>query len=272
MRIKFKDYTLESDNPLIMGILNVTPDSFYDGGRYINEREIEKRIYTLIEEGADIIDIGGVSTRPGFLSVDEQTELSRVLRALALVKEQSNIPVSVDTFNPNVAKKAIENGADIINDVSRLNDRMFDIVKRTKAGYIATHTHLGASSYTGYEGIRDYFDRVLAQFAEEGLDDRLMLDVGIGFGKKWNESIAVIKHLGDIKKGFKQPFLVGLSRKSFIADICGDRFSSQPQNRLGGTIAANTAAILAGADILRVHDVKECKQAAIIARCIADMK
>ena len=260
--IRNKRLSLKS--PLIMGILNVTNDSFSDGGRFKNSNEAVEGAIQLVNNGADIIDIGGESTRPGSKSISVDEEMNRVLPVVEKLVQRTDIPISIDTQKPEVAKEAIRLGAHIINDVSSgLHDsHMFDIIAHTGVGYIMMHMQGRPESmqenpaYSALiSDINNYFARRIQTAKECGIHEKqIVIDPGIGFGKSLDDNILLLNNLqqfGDY------PVVIGTSRKSFINMI----HESPTGKRIGGSIASNIYAMNHGANILRVHDVFEMKQA-----------
>ena len=254
--------------PLVMGILNVTPDSFSDGGRFLDPQAALAQARRLVAEGADLLDIGGESTRPygGPVPVSAEEEWARigpVLRACA----EPGPPISVDTMKAQVAERALAAGATIVNDVWGLqrDPDMARIVAAHRADVVIMHNRAAADPQIDiFAEIEAFFARSLEIAAHAGIArDRIVLDPGIGFGKTPEQSIAVIAHL-DRLLHFGLPLLVGLSRKRFIASIS----PAEPHQRLAGSIAANLAAARAGAAILRVHDVAETVQALRVMQAI----
>lgn len=248
----------------VMGILNVTPDSFSDGGDYFNVDDAVDRALEIQEEGADILDIGAQSTRPGSAVITAEEEINRLAPVLKGLKDTVRIPISVDTYYPEVAKFAVENGAKIINDVSgKFSENMAKIVAEDDVYWIMMHND-GADNVIYYEnGIIKELSDFFSDFCEKSLQygikkERLIFDPGIGFGKDNSNNLLLIQQLKQYKI-MDCPILIAASRKRFIGDFTGEQ---NPKNRLGGTIAANTIAINCGADLLRVHDVFECVQAA----------
>lgn len=248
--------------PLIMGILNVTPDSFSDGGKYNNSQKAIDRASKMEDEGADIIDIGGESTRPGAEQVDIEEELNRVIPVIEGVRQNSNIIISIDTYKSVVADKAISAGANIINDVSglRFDNNMAHIASEAKVPVIVMHM-LGnpqnmqdVPSYSNLmEELITFFKERVGVLISNGINTKnIILDPGIGFGKTVEHDFTIIRELKRIVDlGF--PVLIGPSRKSFI----GNTLNLPPEDRIEGTAAAVTAAIMNGSRIVRVHDVKE---------------
>ncbi len=237
--------------PQVMGILNVTPDSFYSESRKQTEREIAERVGQILFEGGSMIDVGGCSTRPGSDPVDEAEELRRVRIALAIVRREApDAVVSVDTFRPEVARMAVEEfGADIINDVSEGADpTMFRTVARLGVVYI-----LMSVAPTIPEMMKR-FAREVQQLRDCGQKD-IILDPGFGFGKTLQENYDVMYHL-DLLDALALPVLVGISRKRMVWQL----LENSPQQALNGTSVLNTIALMKGAAILRVHDVKEAAE------------
>lgn len=251
---KCKDKKLEyGKNVLIMGIVNVTPDSFSDGGDYFDSDFAVKHALELINDGADIIDIGAQSTRPGHTPVSDIEEWNRLKTVLNALKGKISVPVSIDTYYPYVAKKCLENGADIINDVSgEFNVDMARIVKDSGCGWVIMHNGAGKSNE-----VKAFFEKMLKKCDEFKIDsDRICLDMGIGFGKTYEESLDLIANVKSYKiDGY--PLLLGTSRKRVIGRASRQ---NEPKERTYGNIAADAAAIFGGVDIVRIHDVKNEKQ------------
>ena len=252
------------DEAVVMGILNVTPDSFFDGGQYLSEENIVRRINSMEYDGAQIIDIGGYSTRPGAVQVSEEEELSRVLPIIKIIRSNfKNIIISVDTFRSNVAEKSIETGADIINDISggSLDDKMFDCIADLNVPYVLMHIKgtpqnmQEKPTYTNVvDEVKNYFEQKINRLNQLGVND-IILDPGFGFGKTIEHNYQLLKNL-DLFKSFDLPILVGVSRKSMINKV----INTTPDEALNGTTSLNTIALIKGANILRVHDVKEANE------------
>lgn len=256
---KFRNGKLDlSKKTYIMGILNITPDSFSDGGKFDTHEKIINRAIEIEKEGADILDIGAQSTRPGFTKISAQDEWERLTPFLLEIRKKVNIPISIDTFYPIVAEKSLALGADIINDVSgTANIEMMKVIKENGCGLIVTHCY-------GNLDIKSFFENKLNELTEFGINsDNICFDPGIGFGKNRTQDAYIIDNVSKIKiQDF--PLLVGLSRKRIIAEGC--KCEKKDLNALmAGTLTANTVAILGGANIIRVHDVKECVHAAKMA-------
>ncbi len=249
-----------SERPLIMGIVNVTPDSFYDGGRYARPEEAVTHGIGLVEQGADILDIGAESTRPGAKPVSEQEEIDRVIPVVAALASRVSVPISVDTTKACVAQLALEAGASIINDVSalRFDAGMAPVIARSDAAVVLMHmqgtpqTMQQAPHYHDVVGeITDFFIERMQAAAQAGIaESRTILDPGIGFGKLLAHNLDILAHLSSFAM-LNRPLLVGLSRKGFIGQMI-DRPVGQ---REWGTAAAVVLAVDRGASILRVHDV-----------------
>lgn len=253
---------------LIMGILNVTPDSFSDGGQFFSADAALTKIKDMLNHGADIIDIGAMSTKPGSEPISVDEEIKRLAPVLTEAVKIKNIIISVDTVNPETAEFALENGADIINDVSGVfNKKMAAVIKKYGAGWIITHTAgVPSESVVDYpEGIvvavNEYFDFVLSQCESFGIEkNHICLDAGFGFAKTTSDNIELLKNL---EKAIRPDvaFLTALSRKRFIGEITDVQ---NPDQRLAGTLTADVIALMKGSDILRVHDIEEtCQSIAI---------
>ena len=252
------------DKPLVMGILNLTPDSFYDGGRYLEKGAWLSQASGMIEEGASIIDLGAVSTRPGAAEVSEDEELTRLITVLeTLTNRFPETVFSVDTYRSKVAKLAAEAGAGIINDISggRLDPELICTVASTGLPYILMHmqgTPKDMQTNPFYSNVSDeinyFFNQKLAKLKEAGIQ-KIILDPGFGFGKSVHHNYHLISRLMDFKQ-HGLPLLVGISRKSMIYKL----LDISPAEALPGTSALHMLALINGADILRVHDVKEAMQ------------
>jgi len=255
---------------LVMGVLNLTPDSFYDGGRYITAQRALERALEMIDEGADIIDIGGESSRPGARSVSIDEELARVVPVVEMLSATGEALISVDTTKSAVAKAAIAHGASVINDISalRFDPNMADVVAQSDAHLVLMHmqgTPETMQQDPHYEDpvteIKDFLRERMSMAISAGIDQkRVIIDPGIGFGKRLPHNLEVLRRLSELR-ALDVPILVGLSRKSFLGEI----LDLPTSERLVGTIAANAVAIVNGADIIRVHDVKEGRRTADVA-------
>lgn len=260
--------------PKIMGILNVTPDSFYAESRTSNEEHIAARVQQLMDDGADMIDIGGYSSRSGADDVSPEEEMNRLRRGLRVVRRlYPEVPISVDTFRADVARMCVEEeGADIINDISggMMDRQMFRTVARLGVPYILMHmqgTPDTMQQAPHYDNLRRevmlYFAERIDRLCQMGAKD-IIVDPGFGFGKTLEHNYELFHHLDDFNL-FNLPLLVGISRKSMIYKLLG----GTPQTSLNGTTVLNTIALMKGAHILRVHDVKEAVEA---KRIVMEMK
>jgi len=274
-----KSYTLNLrgnlyslDQPKVMGILNVTPDSFFAESRTPDVPQIESRVRAMLAEGADMIDVGAYSSRPGAADVSQNEEMARLRRALHIVRRLApSIPGAGDTFRASVAKMAVEEeGADIINDISagEMDKDMFRIVAQLRVPYIMMHMQGSPASMQNaphYEDVRTevvlYLARRIDRLAQMGVND-IITDPGFGFGKTLENNYCLMAHLSDFLQ-LHRPLLVGISRKSMIYKL----LDCTPQEALNGTTVLNTIALQAGANILRVHDVKAAVEARNI--CLA---
>lgn len=251
---------------LIMGVLNITPDSFYDGGRYMNIELAVHRALQIMEEGADILDIGGESTRPFSNPIEEEEELKRVIPVLRELSGWYPLPISIDTSKPKVAEQALKLGASIVNDIhaNREDPTMWHVVSDWGAGYICMHMkgvpktmQVNPFYHNVLKEVYEFFENRLELLDKYGIDpERVVLDPGIGFGKSFEHNIELIAKVQFFKK-LHRPILLGVWRKSFI----GTLLDVPVQERLIGSIACGCWAVLEGVEILRVHDVKETKQA-----------
>lgn len=259
----------------IMGILNVTPDSFSDAGRFMDSDRAVARAEEMIAEGADIIDIGGESTRPGATPLSAEEEINRVLPVLRMLRTSTEVPISVDTYHGKTARVALEAGADIINDITagRTDVELVKAVSEHEACVVLMHmlgtpvTMQIAPEYSNVTTeIQDFFTARIQYCEERGVSqEQLILDPGIGFGKTVEDNLTVLRHLRDFaSQGL--PILVGVSRKSFIPKVSG--VAQPPNKRIGGSIAAATMAILSGASIIRAHDVRETVEAVRVIEAI----
>ncbi|MDD2804154.1 MAG: dihydropteroate synthase [Elusimicrobiales bacterium] len=255
---------------LICGILNVTPDSFSDGGSWASAEAAVARALELQAQGADLLDIGGESSRPGSAPVPLEEEKRRVLPVLEALAGRLKIPVSVDTCKPELAELAVQAGADIINDITGFKaPAMIEAAARSGAGVVVMHmqgeprTMQAAPVYTDVVGeVKEFLAGRAAALQAAGVKD-IILDPGIGFGKTLEHNLALIARLGELR-ALGYPVLLGVSRKKFIGTLAG----GEPHERLSGTIAACVAGAAAGADIIRVHDVAECRKAMLVADAI----
>jgi len=271
LTINCRGVIIDLSVPKVMGILNVTPDSFYDGGRYGKEGEILNRINLLVTEGVDIIDVGAYSSRPGAKEISTDEEKGRLETALKLIRKNfKDVLISVDTFRSEVARWSVENyGVDVINDISAgdLDENMFQTIARLQVPYIMMHMKGKPENMQNepyYENvvqeIMKYFSEKINQLNLLGVKD-IIIDPGFGFGKTIEHNYQLLKHLEDFK-WFNLPILAGVSRKSMIYKFLG----ANPDESLNGTTILNTIALLNGADIIRVHDVKQAKEAVLLVQ------
>lgn len=257
----------------IMGVLNVTPDSFYDGGRYLDPEAAVGHGLALIDEGADIIDVGGESSRPGADPIPADEEIRRIVPVVSALKARTKALCSIDTTKFEVARAALDAGADIINDISSasLDPRLLALAAERDAGFVLVHLKGLPKTMQVNPRYVDVLAEVKSFLAEKidiaeayGLPpENLVVDPGIGFGKRLEDNLALLRNLGAIA-GLGRPVLVGVSRKSFIGKI----LNAPPEDRLEGTIAAAVMSLARGAHILRVHDVRAIRRAAVIADAI----
>ncbi|MBG43403.1 MAG: dihydropteroate synthase [Aequorivita sp.] len=252
---------IDLSKPKVMGIINITPDSFYDGGKTFSEKEILKQAEKLLSEGATFLDVGGYSTRPGAEEVSEKDEIERAAGAIeTILKSFPQALISVDTFRSKVAKKAVEAGAAIVNDVSggTLDAEMYKVVAKLKVPYILMHMRGNPKTMAKLTKYKNVTIDVLKDLAEkialaksEGIND-IIADPGFGFAKTRQQSFQLLNNL-ELFQNLDVPILAGISRKSMIYKT----LDTSAENALNGTTSLNTIALLKGASILRVHDVKE---------------
>lgn len=265
-------FQLDLTTPRVMGIVNVTPDSFSDGGKFSQTRQAVAHALQLAEEGADILDIGGESTRPNAMHVSLQEELNRVMPVIESLVGQINIPLSIDTYKPQVMQAAIDAGASIVNDVRALQEEgALEIVAKSNAGVCLMHmqgTPQTMQNHPHYDDVVNEIKAFLAARLQASIDagvakSRIVLDPGFGFGKTREHNISLIRELESfISLG--QPLLVGLSRKSVLGQVTGNDVDA----RLYASIAASVIAAQKGAKILRVHDVRATVEALKVVAAI----
>lgn len=265
MTINCKGRLIDLNEPKVMGILNVTPDSFFDGGRYNNDMAVLRQAESMFADGADFIDIGGYSSRPGASEVAETDEIRRVVPAVkTIVKEFPNAVISVDTFRSGVARAAIESGAAIVNDISAgsLDGNMMETVAALQVPYIMMHMRGNPSTMQTLTDYEDIVKEMVLYFAEKtttarsfGIND-ILIDPGFGFAKTLEQNYQVLRRLEDFSI-LELPLLVGVSRKSMVYKPLG----TSAAEALNGTTALHMVALSKGAKILRVHDVKEAVEA-----------
>lgn len=260
-----KGKLLDLSAPVTMGILNLSPDSFFDGGRYSDETAVLRQAEKMLEEGASILDVGGASSRPGAATITEAEELKRVAPVIsALSKRFPEAILSVDSWRAKVAEAAIEAGASIVNDISGgdLDAQMLETIAKLQAPYILMHMQGKPDTMQQnpqYEDVvlevLDYFIKKVEKLRSLGIHD-IVLDPGFGFGKSVEHNYALLRHLGAFKNVLGLPLLAGISRKSMICKPLG----VNPKDALNGTTALHVVALQQGANILRVHDVKEAME------------
>ena len=258
---------------LLIGIINVTPDSFYDGGKRLDPDKAVADGIGLVEAGADVIDIGGESTRPGARAVSVEEELQRVLPVIRGLRRNVNVPISIDTYKAQVAQAALSEGADIVNDISalRFDPQMAVLVAAEKVPVVIMHmqgtpqTMQAEPCYNNVvREVQDFLTTQVHFAIEAGVErGNIIIDPGIGFGKTLDHNLTLLRGLS-VLASMGQPLLVGASRKTFIGKILG----VEPEERLEGSLAAAIAAVFGGAHILRVHDVKETRKAIRVADAI----
>ncbi|MCM8762060.1 MAG: dihydropteroate synthase [Candidatus Omnitrophica bacterium] len=271
---KIKDKRLEIKRFLIMGILNTSPDSFYSGSSYPDLKQALNRAVEMVKEGADIIDVGGQSTRPGSKSISVEEEIERVIPVIKELSKGLDIPISCDTYKAVVAEKAIEAGASIINDISAfsMDVGLLDVIKSFDCGYVLMHmkgTPEDMQVNPFYEDVVSevfnfLYDK-LSFIEKQGIEiERVVVDPGIGFGKRFEDNLALLKNIEKFSE-IGRPVLLGTSRKSFIGKILNN---ISPEHRLEGSIASAVIGYIKGVKIFRVHDVKETRRTLEIASAI----
>ena len=272
--LQFPGGTLElGKTPLIMGVLNVTPDSFSDGGLFLEEGEALDRALEMVGQGADIIDVGGESTRPGAEAVDVADELRRVVPVIEKLAQRTAVPISIDTYKSRVATEAIEAGAKIVNDISalRFDSDMPSVVADYGVPVILMHilgTPRDMQQHPAYTDVVSEIIAYLRESLQRAIDagiawERTVIDPGIGFGKTVRHNLEIISRLSEFA-GLGRPILIGTSRKSFVGKVLG----LEVGERIFGTASTVAASVLAGAHIVRVHDVAEMKQVARMASAV----
>jgi len=275
MIFRARNYRFSFPGPtLLMGVVNVTPDSFSDGGKFLETAAAVDLGLKLVGEGADIIDIGGESTRPGALPVPESEELRRVIPVIEALRSKTEKPISIDTMKPLVAEQAIAAGASIVNDVAanRMDPEMWRVVARSGAGYVLMHmqgTPQTMQENPKYDDVtlqvRNFFQERMQRITEAGVDrEQVVLDVGIGFGKTAEHNLQLLRSLHTFKE-WDRPLLVGVSRKAFIGAVLGTKEVSA---RLPGSLACACWAVAAGVQMIRTHDVAATRAAVRMTEAI----
>lgn len=254
----------------LVGILNLTPDSFSDGGAFVEQAQAIERFHAMVKDGAEIIDIGGESTRPGYTPVPVDEEIARVAPFIESIRPQTDALISIDTSKSEVAEAALLAGADIVNDVwgAQRDLKMAEAIARHQAACILMHNRLSDEAGKGdvITAILDFFSESISLVKSAGVrDDAIMLDPGLGFGKTFEENWEIMRRLEELQTtGY--PLLLGASRKSMIAKLLD---LPNPQDRINGTLATTALAIQAGVDFIRVHDIRENQEcAAVIDHCL----
>jgi dihydropteroate synthase len=269
---RFPNQIIDFNNgPMVMGILNVTPDSFYDGARYNHIDKALEQAFSMSDAGAKIIDIGGESTRPGASKVSHEEEIARVIPVIKELSRQSKILVSIDTYKSEVAREALDAGADIVNDISGagFDTKMIPLIKQKQCPYIVMHikgtpVNMQQNPYYGdtmHEIYRHFEDKINYLQKENILN--IAIDPGIGFGKRLEDNLRLIRDLRDFTY-FNLPILVGASRKSMIGDV----LNVNKDERLSGSLSVHLRSVLNGADIIRTHDVRETVELLKISKAI----
>ena len=265
MKLKIGEHFFSWDRPLVMGILNLTPDSFYDGGSHNNTDDVLRHCEKMLTDGADIIDIGAFSSRPGSEIISVEEENSRLIPYLIEIRKRfPEVIVSIDTFRKDVAKNALENGADIINDISGgiFDDEMLPFIGENSIPYIMMHCggsieslHTNLIKENPCEIVKSFFEKQIEFLSKHG-EQQIILDPGIGFNKSMKSNFELLNNI-DRYRANDLPVLIGISRKSMIYKT----LNTTSKEALNGTTVLNTIALMKGADILRVHDVKEAVEA-----------
>ena len=279
-----KTYILKNKT-ILMGILNVTPDSFSDGGKYFSNDKAIKHALLMEKQGADIIDIGGESTRPGAKKISIKEEINRVIPIIEELEKKTNIPISIDTYKSEVAKKAIDAGASMINDITALlgSKNLVNIASEYETVISLMHMKGNPRNMQNNPIYADIIKEIY-QFLKERADyailnniqkEKIIIDPGIGFGKRTGKGIEdnceIIRNLNKLKL-LKYPIMVGASRKTFIGNICGTKNTNKINERLEGSLAAACAAVLNGANIIRAHDIIETRKCLDLIDCIVKNK
>lgn len=270
MKITFNQKSLDLSRPKIMGILNLTPNSFSDGGDYYDPQKALARAYEMIDHGADILDIGAESTNPKADMISSTKEISRLLPVIRTLRSELSIPLSIDTFRADTMRAMIAEGVDIINDVTALSDEgSLDAIKHSNAAIVLMHM-LGNhqkmhfhGDYSALGGVTNAVKTKLLEKADECLNagiepSRIILDPGFGFDKEPMDQLSLLKELPALTENSPYPYLVGVSRKRFIGTVTN---TPNAKDRMAGSLAVALWSIQNGAKILRVHDVKETKEA-----------
>ena len=275
MRMPIGARLFEGPGPFLMGVVNATPDSFSDGGRFLEPDAAVARAERLAEEGADLVDLGGESTRPGSAPVDEAEELRRVVPVVRRLRARGfRLPISLDTCKAAVARAGLAAGADLVNDVTGLADpAMARAVAEAGCPVVLMHLRGTPATMQAHATYRDLLGEVAGELraavaralAAGVAEDRIILDPGIGFAKTTPQNVELLARIGELR-ALGRPLLVGPSRKRFVGELTG----APVEARLPGTLAAVTACVLAGVELVRVHDVAEARQAALVAAALRE--
>lgn len=251
----------------IMGILNVTPDSFSDGGDFNSVEKALKHAKEMVAEGADMVDIGGESTRPGHTYVDSEEEIRRVVPVIKALREEISVPMSIDTYKADVAEEALKLGVEMVNDVwgLRRDENMANVVAKYDAEVCIMHNQDGTEYNKDImESIKDFLNESIKMALDAGVKkEKIVLDPGIGFGKTFEQNLEVLRRLGELRE-LGYPILLGTSRKSVIGNV----LHLEPKDRVEGTVATTVLGVRDGVDIVRVHDITENLRAAKMADAI----
>jgi len=272
--LSFKEKKMDLTRKVaVMGVLNLTPDSFYNGGKYTTQARALRKVEEMVKEGADLIDVGGESTRPGAKEVGIEEEIRRVIPVISKIRELFEIPVSIDTCRAKVAKVALEAGVDMVNDISglRFDPGLKEVVARFGAAVVLMHikgTPRDMQSNPRYESLMgeiiSYLSDSIRLAQKAGIDlEKIIVDPGIGFGKTPEHNLQILNHLGELRS-LGRPILIGVSRKSFIGAI----LKLPLEERLEGSLAAASLALMQGAKIIRTHDVKATRRAVDLTQAI----
>jgi dihydropteroate synthase len=271
LKLKLRDKVLDLNKPVVMGILNLAPDSFYDGGKYTSEKDIITQSEKMFIEGAAIIDIGAVSARPGAIEITEQAEWQRLEPVLKILLNRfSDASFSIDTYRSNIAEKSVNEGVQMVNDISggTFDSKMPETIAKLKVPYVMMHISgipQNMQADPQYENVveevKQFFERQILKFSCAGVNGNIILDPGFGFGKTVDHNYLLLKNLHSFQD-LGCPILCGLSRKSMINKVLNTR----PEEAVNGTTILNVIALLNGADVLRVHDVKQAVQAIELVR------
>ena len=274
--INIKGVLMDLSSPKVMGILNITPDSFYENSRISKEEDIVNKVNEMISDGMDIVDVGGYSSRPGAKEVSVEDEIDRVVPVIKIIsKNFPELPISIDTFRSKVAEQAVLSGAGIINDISagEMDKSMFDFVSEVDVPYIAMHMKGNPQTMQNNPEYEDVMHEMMLYFSEKvnklrqlNVSD-IILDPGFGFGKTVSHNYEILNKF-ELLQNLELPTLTGVSRKSMINKVLG----IEPKDALNGTSILNTVALMKGTNILRVHDVKEAKQAVLLTQKIMNYR